>query len=206
MAKAGRKKLLDGSEVIRRAEELFQASVEVGKPDFNYVAMAIGASPLYPPDWAIFACINLKMRTEMNPPIATQLQTPSGVNVTGKVLDDAIRTLVDFGETTKGRNEAIREAMKQNELKVSDAEIENLRHAWDREIAQSTAVWAKSEHIQDIEHPFKATRRVARVLRQLAAEQGDAELGQEDQQAAIWLAKVAGKIVIELKFSKPEPK
>lgn len=56
----GRPRRLSGATKIGNAEELFRKSVAEGKPDYEYVALAIGDRPFDPPAWAILECIELR--------------------------------------------------------------------------------------------------------------------------------------------------
>lgn len=60
----GRPKRMSGHNEIANAQKLFERSQADGKPDYRYVALAIGASPGAPPDWAMLACIELRSTTE----------------------------------------------------------------------------------------------------------------------------------------------
>lgn len=81
----GRPKRQSGGHIIQRSEELFRQSVHAGKPDYSYLALAIGASPGSPPPWAILECIEFRS--------ALQVKAARGdANVSG-ILDDMVRLL-----------------------------------------------------------------------------------------------------------------
>lgn len=52
----GRPKVPSGGSEIVGVKELFDKSVEKGRPDFRYLALAIGSSPAKPPTWAMLEC------------------------------------------------------------------------------------------------------------------------------------------------------
>lgn len=60
----GRKARHGGGYTVRHAEELFKQSVADGKPDYRYVALAIGSAPASPPPWAMWACVELRQQEE----------------------------------------------------------------------------------------------------------------------------------------------
>lgn len=80
-----RTRKVSGQNSIDHARELFERSVKVGRPDYRYVVLAIGAAPIAPPRWAILACIAAKEREELLP--------PSFVNAgqIGLILDELVR-------------------------------------------------------------------------------------------------------------------
>lgn len=53
----GNTRKMSGGEEIANAKELFDKGVSNGKPDFRYVALAIGATPASPPRWAMLECL-----------------------------------------------------------------------------------------------------------------------------------------------------
>ena len=56
----GRPRRLSAATKIANAEELFRQSVAEGKPDYGYVALAIGDRPFDPLAWAVLECIELR--------------------------------------------------------------------------------------------------------------------------------------------------
>lgn len=97
----GRPKLISGYAEIANAERMFRQSVKNRKPDFRYVALAIGASPLKPPRWAVWECIMEHDRTAGRP--------ASNVGKLGELLDEVVRVYarVQFQNEDKGRDRAI---------------------------------------------------------------------------------------------------
>lgn len=150
MAARGPKPKHGGNFYIVNAERLFSET-----NDFRYVALAIGAHPVRPPQWAIEACIAERLVTERSTLMASQLKNAS------RILDLAVALMAKhedeyflpgtYFEDEQSRVEwyrfnehrykakplvtSFREALlsiEPHERNI-DAAIRNLRNAWERE-------------------------------------------------------------------------
>lgn len=192
----GRKKQYGPGYDIHHAEELFEQSVERKKPDYRYVALAIGKSPVAPPDWAILACIQARQEEERK---AASL-TPDLVS---PVLDDLVRFFAkeqwDFEDRMKKSKKPLpvftptplrkalrlvlsgKERWKDHINGANDDWQAPFREAWRREQENDVL----QSHFFQLDG-FKTTSRIERVLCQLLGQEYD---GPEDLEYTAWIAK-----------------
>jgi hypothetical protein len=164
----GNKRRSSGHTEVENARQLFEQSRERGKPDFRFVALAIGSAPVRPPAWAIRACIE-----ECE---ATELRSAALSPHVDVVLDEMIRVLDEHQQ--KGgdlRKKSVRSAILEATSRTSvcdaargpldDDQIRRIREAWDR------------EQIEDRRHSvfplegYETTHRTDRVLTALYGEE-----------------------------------
>ena len=77
------KRSTSGAKEIINAEELFRKSVSANKPDYRYVALAIGQNAVVPPRWAIIECILARKAAEGAPSLKPTIRA-------GEILDQII--------------------------------------------------------------------------------------------------------------------
>lgn len=195
--KRGRKPGLSGSYVINRAEDLFDQSCAEGKPDFHYVALAIGANPASPPDWAMLACIEAHDAKVRNAAAGIDNDIPI-------VLDGIVRYYLEKqrefeiendyeyealeGYVVPPLNQAITTVLKQMGLRQSRASkgetdwFKDIRRAWEWEQKNDPAPFSKHLFTLDGKMkrrggrlvPIAATSRIDNVISEtLAEENGD---------------------------------
>jgi hypothetical protein len=193
----GRPKRHSGGYAIQHAEELFRQSVEAGKPDYNYVALAIGSFPGSPPLWAVMECIEHRCDVEM--------RVARGQANVSAVLDDVIRLLDrlqhKFWLQTGGDGPSDRpkynppslrstiiQVVKNHEKwtacidSANDDWMKPIREAWDWEQKHDLSREVEGELLDG----FETTSRINRVVMQsVAAERGDPE----DIAKWAWVAK-----------------
>ncbi len=203
----GRKPRRSGNYTIKRAEHLFAQSVADGRPDYKYVALAIGAVPGSPPDWAIWACVELRLDEERKAARGNDDDIPA-------ILDDLVRHYdreqrkfehqstggLDTLDTYQppSLRSAIRHVLKTKGLRTgresenSDDWIRDIREAWDWEqendLAPSSLMKLEGFKTREGQERggLKTTSRVHRVLMQsMAAELGDPE----DSATWAWITK-----------------
>ena len=85
----GRPRRLSGATKIANAEELFRQSVAEGKPDYGYVALAIGDRPFDPPAWAVLECIELRGDTSRG--AMRGHDGPASKHAMRNILDEIVR-------------------------------------------------------------------------------------------------------------------
>jgi hypothetical protein len=195
-----------GGYKIQNAETLFRQSVEAGKPDFSYIALAIGTSPGSPPPWAILQCIELRS--------AMQMSTARGhPNVSG-ILDDIIRLLDRLQhnwwmQTGGDGSKTMRPKYKRPSLRSVIINVAKEHSAWRDFVGSADNDWMKpireawdweqkydlaSDVGGELLDGFATTSRIERVVMEnVAAENGDPA----DMAKWAWTAKM----MIDLKTS-----
>lgn len=162
--KVGRPPRLIGPKQIQDAEVMFKQSVENGKPDYRFVAIAIGSEPILPPTWAMLACVKLAMSMERTAGNDTERRD-------GDVLDETIRVIArheDSGASgEKGlRAISVERALQEAYFNLYDEEIgesvRRIRRLWNDEQKQTQfqgliAIPLKNPRI-------RTTDRIVRVL------------------------------------------
>lgn len=186
MARGSKK---SGQSEIDNAQVLFRQSVERGRPDYRFVALAIGAASIRPPSWAIKACILEREKTERMPAAGTV------ADEVGEVLDQMIRYFASWQQdrprTSPGSEHvppSLREAIigscrtlglrtKQFDGSGNDDWMRDVRRAWD---------WEQLNDGCDgylVLDGFNTTGRIDRVLTALYGE----EVGMpSDPIKAVW--------------------
>lgn len=127
-----------GSFYIANAERLFFET-----NDFRYVALAIGANPVRPPDWAIEACIAERMATERTTSMTSFAKKGPrildlAIALMAKHEDDFFLAGRDIDESQyeeKPLATALREALLAIDPNPADivGAVKNLENAWKRE-------------------------------------------------------------------------
>ena len=201
----GRPTRRSGGRTIQDAEDLFRQSVENGKADYSYVALAIGAAPQAPPAWAVLACIELRQEREKQ-------SARGNANDIEGILNDIVRYYDReqraFEQTLQGSlnaldayrapplRAAILHVLKANGHRnekyggASDDWFRDIRKAWDWEqkhdLAPSSFMELDEGDIDDKKKKLKTTTRIDRVLMQSIA----TELGNPaDVQTWAWITK-----------------
>jgi len=186
MARGSKK---SGQSEIDNAKELFEQSVERGRPDYRFVALAIGAASIRPPLWAIEACILERETTERMPAAGTV------ADEVGEVLDQMVRYLAvlqqDRPRDPPGSEHvppSLREAIiascrtlglrtKQLDASGNDDWMRDVRRAWDWEQVND----GRAGYL--VLDGFNTTGRIDRVLTALYG----AEMGMpSDPIKALW--------------------
>ena len=192
----GRKKQVGAGYNIYRAEELFRQSEADGKPDYKYVALAIGAAPAAPPSWAVLACIELRQEEEGQ----AARGHPTKVSA---VLDDLVRFFDqkqrEFERQSQDSPE-IRLAYSPPSFRSALRQVLASDEGWKHEIDGANDDWQKPfrnawrwEQENDLAPSsfwqldgFNTTSRIDRVMTQsVAAELGDPE----DMHVWAWTTK-----------------
>ena len=209
----GRKPGQSGAQAIRDAEYLFGQSVEIGRPDFTYVALAIGNTPHAPPLWAVLACIELRQRSEGKPALGNSLEIE---NILDKIIRfyDRKQRLFEkslgkdsFDALDNYRPASLRSAilhvLKANDYRTekqaeaSDDWFRDIRKAWEWEQKHDLAPSSffhfeegnldEEGRIKGRKRWLQTTSRIDRVLmRSAALENGDPE----DLAKWAWITKV----------------
>lgn len=204
--KRGRKSRYGAGYAIEHAERLFRQSVDEKRPDYKFVALAIGAAPASPPSWAIFECIQLRQREERNAGRGHEQNVSD-------ILDDVVRfydraqrnfedqcrntsaTLDDYSPPSLAK--AIRQVLAEREerqdiaCKVDGDWFRDVRNAWNLEqkndLAPSAIMHLDEGKAAKKRGGFlKTTHRIARVLQQSMAQ----EIGHpEDLATWAWTTK-----------------
>jgi hypothetical protein len=201
----GRRKRHGGSFTVANAEQLFQQSLAEGKPDYQFVALAIGACPAAPPSWAVWACIELRQQHE-------RLPARGNVAEMSDILDELVRFFDRAGRNGErlngdGQNlttnysppslrSAIIEVLKDSGIRQHRADTANddwfrdIREAWEweqaNELVPSSFMELAEGDVIDADKRLKTTSRIHRVLMQdVAAEVGDPQ----DVHVWAWIAK-----------------
>jgi len=195
----GRNKRLGGGYTIHNAEQLFEQSKADGKPDYRYVALAIGNAPASPPTWAICACIDARQEEEQKVARGVANDIPA-------ILDEIVRfyerSQIEFERENRGTKHTLDDyfppALQSAILWVlndkglrqawsGSAETDwfkDIRRAWDweqeHELAPSSYMQLEPMKTKTGNERGKeraglyTTRRIDRVLSQsVAAELGD---------------------------------
>ena len=186
----GRRKRYGGSYTVENAEKLFQQSVALGKPDYQLVALAIGACPSAPPSWAVLACIELRQQYERLPARGNDAEMSF-------ILDDLVRFFDRAGRNGEppSLRSAIIQVMTDRGLRQHRADSANddwfrdIREAWEweqaNELAPSSFMQLADGHFIDA-YRLKTTSRIHRVLMQdVATEVGDPQ----DVHVWAWIAQ-----------------
>lgn len=191
----GNRKLRSGPNEVINAERLFRQSVENGRPDFRFVAIAIGECPFRPPTWAIWECILEKDRTAR--------RAPSGTKEVGEILDEVVRFFAreEFARDNAAKREArppsLRRAIRSacgtlgkrtKYLSAGSADtswMKDIERAWRRE--QEEDVVPSTYVLSD----WKTTRRIDEIMHGLLADEfGDLR----DIQQSLWVANEIGRL------------
>ena len=191
----GRKRLVSGPHEVANAERLFRASEERGQRDFRFVAMAIGAEPYRPPNWAIWECIAEKDRAGR--------RAASGLDEVGEILDEVARYFArdHFRRDDEPGYRMARHPSLQKAIRVACATLEKrtkdvngpkrAETTWMKDIERA---W-KREQQEDVVDSYyrlldwKITRRIDDVIEGLLAE----EYGYKtDLQRHLWMARQPG--------------
>lgn len=179
----GNKRRSSGHAEVENARQLFEQSKERRKPDFRFVALAIGSFPIKPPAWAIRACIE-----ECE---ATELRSAALSPHVDKVLDEVVRVLDEHQQASGDlRKKSVRSAVLEatsrlgvydaEEGPVDDDQIRRIREAWDREQSED-----RTRSVFPLEG-YQTTYRTDRVLFAVYGE----ELGMPaDPAKALWRAE-----------------
>lgn len=185
----GRPNNNSGHWTVENAEQLFIKSVADGKPDFRLVALAIGAAPISPPRWAIYACIEEKEREQRKPPTSSFYVSSSEID---KVLNKLIRHLYDRQEeretnpvTMNDLPPPIRSSLIKTlellnlpvEEGANDDWLRPYRRAWEHEQAQD-ACWSA--------HRLEGYVMTFRIDRELQAYMGELVGYPPDPVQALW--------------------
>ncbi len=131
------KRKTSGHYEISEAQSLFEQSKAIGKPDFRYVALAIGNCPPKPPQWAIEACIAERNETQIQPFSLEKRRT-------GIILDEVVRVLDENEQSGREPKKMSLRAAIITTIKRIDPEfdptapmddnsIRTIRKAWNRE-------------------------------------------------------------------------
>jgi hypothetical protein len=190
--KGGRKRRFPLGYTLEHARQLFEQSVAERKPDFRYVALAIGATPAAPPDWAIWACIEAR-RDEEGKSARGHDETVS------VILDELVRFFDQSQRNFYQRNDAsgdykppslrsaIRTVLKAQGSRCEDAGradgdwYVDITRAWNEEQKHDRAANSTWEL-----EKLQTTTRIDRILTQeVARELGDPE----DLHTWAWIAK-----------------
>jgi hypothetical protein len=188
----GAKQRLPFGYIVEQAEQLFAQSVASGKPDYKYVALAIGASPAAPPDWAVGACIELRRAEE-------QKSSRGICNDVSDILDEMVRhfdrterAFYESGERKGGYSPpSLRSTIRQatTALGQRKGDVNRADDDWCRDIIRA---WNEEQKHDRAPHSawelegFVTTARIDRVLTQAVAK----ELGDpEDTATWAWMTK-----------------
>lgn len=194
----GRPRRNSGGHVIQHAEELFRQSVKAGKPDFSYVALAIGSCPGAPPTWAIIECIEHRCDVEM--------KAARGHTNVSAILDDIIRILDglqhDFWQRTGGGGAGPQREYSPPSLRSTIIAVVRNYSSWSGHIGSANDDWMKpireawdweQEHDPSprvegcLLEGCETTSRIERVIMQsVAAERHEPE----DTAKWAWVAKL----------------
>lgn len=198
----GRPKRQSGSTIIAQAEMLFVRSVEAGKPDFRYVALAIGATPQSPPDWAMLACIELRRDTDGQP------GRGNSSDIEG-ILDGIVRFYdrceqeheqrVRQGSSAPSsyRPPSLRSAIRSvaagkrdDHANGNDDWCRDIRCAWEHEqefdLAPHSLFQFEQDNIPKNKRWLHTTARIDRVMREAVADELDHPL---DVETWAWVTK-----------------
>lgn len=223
----GRRPRVGGGYEVERAKELFDLSVQQGKPDYRYIAIAIGASPTMPPPWAVFACIDARVAAERGVARGNDAQMDNILDQIVRVYDAAER---DFENDHWGSSDAwdsyrppslraaILTALEQIGLRqkhmadANDDWFRDIREAWDWEqremvVPENTLKQLAMMHLEPPkdDHDPKTTWRVSRVLQETMAAEMEHPT---DPQVWAWVATRLdheAKISDALGFDDPDP-
>lgn len=183
-----------GQHDIDHARENFEASVKAGRPDYRFVALAIGAAPVAPPEWAMLACIAEKEREEK------RSAAVAGGDSIDAVLDELIRFYdreqqrrTSAGHLNTAKPTSLRAAlMAVYELlgEVSstgyadDGWLRTARRAWERE---------QKEDRRESYFVLAGWNITGRIERVLMALQGPEFGYPSDPVKELWLQEEAGR-------------
>jgi hypothetical protein len=201
----GRRKRQGGSFAVENAEKLFQQSVLDGTPDYQLVALAIGARPSAPPSWAVWECIELRQRHERIPARGNDGDMSDILDALVRFFDHAGRNgerLKTHGHDGSERysppslRSAIIQVLKDRGLRAervssaNDDWFRDIREAWEweqaHELAPSSFMELEEGDVDEADKRLKTTSRIHRVLMQeVAAEVGDPQ----DVHVWAWIAK-----------------
>lgn len=185
----GAKRLRSGPNEIENARNLFEASVEKRKPDYRYVALAIGENPLKPPIWAVWACIELRdaaMNSAASKVAHTSLAMDEIVRFFAKeqfLRDDQPERRGDPVPELRTAIGAARDALAKNGKSVGQGEAEAgyfalMMRMWEREQEED----AVESHYMLFD--WKVTKRIDWIIHSLIAH----EEGHPPQvEQAIWM-------------------
>lgn len=185
----GNKKLRSGQNDILNAKQLFQRSIKAGKPDFRFVALAIGESPLRPPTWAVWECILEKDRTSP--------KAASGTKEVSVILDEMVRFFAreEFSRDNAAKRKApapslrkaIRSACETLELRSKERSAGAADATWMKDIERA---WKREQQEDVVSSAYvlmnwNTTRRIDEIMHSLLADEfGDPR----DIQQALWIA------------------
>jgi len=191
----GRKPRFGAGYEIINAQRLFEKSVLEEKADFRFVALAIGASPAAPPDWAILECISLRRavarsaaRGNRNDVADILDELVAHFDLEQRNFEAAFTGQIDWASFPKPNlNGAIKKVLarlgiRRTERERSDPDsFKDIILAWNWE-QQNDAAPASYFRLEG----WKTTSRIDRVMKALV---GD-ELGYPaDIETLAWLAK-----------------
>ncbi|WP_157096590.1 hypothetical protein [Tsuneonella dongtanensis] len=186
----GNKRLLSGPNEIINAERLFRQSVQRGKPDFRFVALAIGENPYRPPTWAIWECIIEKDRAAR--------KAASGTREVSDILDEVVRFFAkeEFrrdglpGERAKPAPSlrlAIRTACETLNLRTKERSGGAAEASWMKDVERA---WKREQQEDVVDSTYvllnwETTKRIDEIMHALLAD----EFGEpRDIQQSLWIS------------------
>jgi hypothetical protein len=184
-----------GHWTVENAEQLFVKSVADGKPDFRFVALAIGSAPVSPPRWAVWACIEERDR-ELRKPPSTSAEAQK-INV---VLNELVRFLY--------RNQEQREAdpasrdLSPPSLRSAIIEVFGLLHYkvenggnddWLQPYRRAWKIEQKQDKCSSV-YRLDGFEMTIRIDRELHAYIGELEGYPSDIVSALWMTNELQKL------------